>query len=112
MLYPASWYWGNRRRFVFFLMVAVMLPFALLAWSEPIRELRDCATCPALIEIPAGTCERLERLGGPTHYGGIGMMGREALLSTMPVGSYKSNASRVAAPGIAIGVSLPATAGL
>jgi hypothetical protein len=90
MLYPASWYWGNRRRFVFFLMVAVMLPFALLAWSEPIRELRDCVTCPALIEIPAGTCERLERLGG----------------------SYKSNASRVAAPGIAIGASLPATAGL
>jgi hypothetical protein len=46
MLYPASWYWGNRRRFVFFLIVAVMLPFALLAWSESIRELRNCAPCP------------------------------------------------------------------
>jgi formylglycine-generating enzyme required for sulfatase activity len=55
-------------------MVAVMLPLALLAWSEPIRELRDCATCPALIEMPAGAFERLD------------------LLSTMPVGSYEPNA--------------------
>jgi hypothetical protein len=55
MLDPASWYWGNRRRFVLLLMVAVMLPFALLARPEPIRELRDCPACPALIERPAGT---------------------------------------------------------
>lgn len=60
MLYPASWYWGNRRRFVLLLMVVVMLLFALLAWSESLRELCNCATCPALVEIPAGTFERLE----------------------------------------------------
>jgi hypothetical protein len=85
MFYSAAWYWGNRLRFGLILTAAVTLSLSPLAWAEPIRELRDCATCPALIEVPAGTFERLDRLGGPTF-------------------------SPMAAPGIATGVSSPAPA--
>lgn len=111
MFYSAAGYWGNRLCFGLILTAAVTLSLAPLAWAEPLRELRDCATCPALIEVPAGTFERLDRLGGPTFWvhferpyaigkytvtradcGGIGMMGREDLLSTTPVGTYEPNA--------------------
>jgi hypothetical protein len=85
MFYSAAWYWGNRLRFGLILTAAVTLSLSPLAWAEPIRELCDCATCPALIEVPAGTFERLDRLGGPTF-------------------------SPMAAPGIATGVSSPAPA--
>jgi formylglycine-generating enzyme len=68
MFYPAAWYWGNRLRFGLILAAAVTLSLAPLAWAEPLRELRDGATCPALMEVPAGTFERLDRLGGPTFW--------------------------------------------
>jgi formylglycine-generating enzyme required for sulfatase activity len=53
-------------RVVLILTVAAMMAAALLAWAEQPRERRDCATCPVLIEVPAGAFLRQDRLGGPT----------------------------------------------
>jgi formylglycine-generating enzyme required for sulfatase activity len=47
------------------LMVAAVLAAALLLQAEPAREWRDCAACPVLVEVPAGTFVRIDRLGGP-----------------------------------------------
>ena len=68
MFYPAAWYWGNRLRVGLILTAAVTLSLAPLTWAAPLRELHDCATYPALMEVPAGTFERLDRLGGPTFW--------------------------------------------
>ena len=46
--------------------ITAMLVAVLVAWAEPRRELRDCATCPVLIEVPAGTFVRMDKLGGPS----------------------------------------------
>ena len=59
MFYSAAGYWGNRLCFGLILTAAVTLSLAPLAWAAPLRELRDGATCPALMEVPAGTFERL-----------------------------------------------------
>jgi hypothetical protein len=79
MSYPAAWYWGNRLRFGLILTAAVTLSLAPLAWAEPLRELRDCATCPALIEVPAGT---FERLGWAVQRSGCTLSGPMPLAST------------------------------
>ena len=47
------------------LSVAVAVAVATLLQAEPAREWRDCATCPVLVEVPAGAFVRVDRLGGP-----------------------------------------------
>jgi formylglycine-generating enzyme required for sulfatase activity len=42
---------------------------AAFVQADPPREFRDCATCPALLEVPAGTFERRETLDGPPFPG-------------------------------------------
>lgn len=48
------------------LAVAMLVLAAVLVQADPPREFRDCATCPVLLEVPAGTFERRETLDGPT----------------------------------------------
>ncbi len=57
---------ASARRHTLILTVAAMVTAALLAWAEQPRERRDCATCPVLVEVPAGTYMRQDKLGGPT----------------------------------------------
>jgi formylglycine-generating enzyme required for sulfatase activity len=48
-------------------LAIVLLALATaLVQADPPREFRDCATCPVLVQVPAGTFERRETLDGPT----------------------------------------------
>jgi formylglycine-generating enzyme required for sulfatase activity len=69
---PARWRpWVSSKdgiralRFALSLMVAAMLTAISPVRAEQLQELRDCATCPVLVEVPAGTFVRMDRLGGP-----------------------------------------------
>jgi hypothetical protein len=49
------------------LIVMILGVVTPLVWAEPPRELRDCPTCPVLVEVPADAFERVDKLGGPAY---------------------------------------------